>query len=135
MTPYDSDEVLMIKLITGKADYDVVFAGTAFAAVMAKARVFQKLDPAAVPNRDEIDPGIMKTLMPNDPNMDYFVPYTTAVTAFAYNADKLGNRLPSRPRPCGPLRIRKARISAQSPGCGRRSRRVSEKGTTGEEIL
>ncbi len=92
---YDSDEALQAKLLIGKSGYDVVFPGTAFAADMQKVGVFQKLDPAIVANREQIDTAVMKTIMPSDAEMAYFVPYTTAVTGFAYNTDKVKERLPN----------------------------------------
>lgn len=90
---YDSDELLMTRLLTGGSGYDVVFPGSAFAADMLAAGIFQPLDPALAPKAG-IDPAIQSLVIPSDADMTFTVPYTTAITGFAYNADAIAARLP-----------------------------------------
>src|SRR5690242_21917759 len=53
---YDNNEIVETKLLAGKSGYDVVVPSGPFLQRLIKAGVFQKLDPAKLPNRVNLWP-------------------------------------------------------------------------------
>ena len=64
---FDSNEVLETKLLTGHTNYDVAAPSGAFLARQIQAGVFQKLNPALLPNLKYLDPEVAKKEAQYDP--------------------------------------------------------------------
>ncbi len=90
---FDTNEVLATQLLTGHTNYDIVLPSDFFFDRLMKARVFRKLDKAALPNRANLDPEIMRKLAVHDPGNLYAVPYLWFTTGLGYNVDKVRERL------------------------------------------
>jgi putrescine transport system substrate-binding protein len=95
---FDSNEVLELKLLTGNSGYDVVGPSAfPFLARQLQAKLYQPLNPTLIPNLAGLNPLIMKQLAKADPGNRHAVPLNWALIGFAYNADKIRERLPEAP--------------------------------------
>jgi putrescine transport system substrate-binding protein len=86
---FDSNEVLEGKLLTGAAGYDVVVPTSDFMGRQILAGVFQPLDFERLPNRRNLDAGLMGVIAGFDPDNRYGVPYLWGTTGFGYNIDQV----------------------------------------------
>jgi putrescine transport system substrate-binding protein len=87
---YDSNEVLEAKLLAGKSGYDLVVpSASPFLARQIKAKVYRKIDKAALKNYDNLDKQILASLTVADPDNTYGVPYLWGTTGFGYNLAKV----------------------------------------------
>ncbi len=94
---YESNEVLETKLLTGHTNYDIVVPTDTFFERLAQAGVFRVLDPAALSNRGNLDPEIMRRLAVHDPGNAHAVPYLWSTVGLGYNAAAITQRLGARP--------------------------------------
>jgi putrescine transport system substrate-binding protein len=94
---YDSNEVLETKLLTGHTNYDIVVPTDTFFERLAQAGVFRALDPAALPNRGNLDPEIMQRLALHDAGNARAVPYLWSTVGLGYNAAAIAQRLGAKP--------------------------------------
>jgi putrescine transport system substrate-binding protein len=85
--------VLETKLLVGHSNYDVVVPGDLAFERELHAKVFRKLDKAALPNLVNLDPQVMTELARHDPDNLYAIPYATTTTGLAYNVGKVRERL------------------------------------------
>jgi putrescine transport system substrate-binding protein len=90
---FETDEVLETKLLVGHSNYDVVVPGDLAFERELHAKVFRKLDKAALPNLVNLDPQVMTELARHDPDNLYAIPYATTTTGLAYNVGKVRERL------------------------------------------
>ena len=68
---YDSNETLEAKLLAGKSGYDVVLPSNNFLAKQIKAKVYQPLDKAQLPNWKNLNQDLLKTVSVSDPGNQY----------------------------------------------------------------
>jgi putrescine transport system substrate-binding protein len=94
---YESNEVLETKLLTGHTNYDIVVPTGSFFERLARAGVFRELDPAALPNRANLDPDIMRRLAVHDPGNAHAVPYLWSTVGLGYDAAAVAQRLGTKP--------------------------------------
>jgi putrescine transport system substrate-binding protein len=95
---YDSNDVLEAKILVGKSGYDVVFpSAMPYLARQVKAGVYQKLDPAKLPNWQGVDPKVLAQLKAADPQNAYALPYMMAGTGIGYVKSKIAPLLPDPP--------------------------------------
>ena len=64
---YDSNEVLLAKLVAGNTGYDVVVPGAHFAKKEIEGGLLQKLDRSRLTNWSNLDPALLKQLAVVDP--------------------------------------------------------------------
>ncbi len=86
---YDSNETLEAKLLAGRSGYDVVVPSNSFLAKQIKAGVYQPLDRSKLPNYQNLDPQLMKTLEVSDPGNQYAIPYLWGTIGIGYNPAKV----------------------------------------------
>jgi len=86
---FDSNETLEAKLLAGKSGYDIVVPSNNFLAKQIKAKVYQPLDRAKLPNWKNLDPNLLKTLEVSDPGNLYAFPYMWGSIGIGYNVDKV----------------------------------------------
>lgn len=94
---YDSNEVLEAKLLSGGSGYDIVVPSNPFLAKQIKAGVYQKLDKAQLPQWDNLNTDLLKTLEVSDPGNQYSVPYMWGSIGVGYNIDKVKAVLGDQP--------------------------------------
>ena len=71
--------------MAGRTGYDVVVPGSNFLENQLKAKVYQPLDRAQLPNWQHLDPEILRKLERNDPGNRHSVPYLYGTHAVGYN--------------------------------------------------
>lgn len=86
---YDNNEVLEAKLLSGRSGYDIVVPSNPFLAKQIKAGVYQKLDRSRLPQWDNLNPDLLKTLEVSDPGNQYSIPYMWGSIGIGYNPDKV----------------------------------------------
>lgn len=94
---YDSNEVLEAKLLSGGSGYDIVVPSNPFLAKQIKAGVYQKLDRTQLPQWDNLNKDLLKTLEVSDPGNQYSVPYMWGSIGLGYNVDKVSALLGDQP--------------------------------------
>ena len=94
---FDSNEVLETKLLAGNTGYDIVVPSASFLERQIKAGVFQKLDPARLPNLKNMDPEITQRVALHDPGNEHSVNYLWGTSGVGYNVDKIKAAMPDAP--------------------------------------
>ncbi|MDO4575143.1 MAG: spermidine/putrescine ABC transporter substrate-binding protein [Planctomycetia bacterium] len=86
---FDSNESMLAKLKAENIGYDVILPTTYMVEIMKREGMIRPLDHAKIPNAVK---GIDRRLAAKvgDENLEYSVPYYIGLTAFGYNAEKLG---------------------------------------------
>ena len=114
---YDSQEMLETKLLAGRSGYDVVVVSAHFLERLVPAGVFLELDPAWLPSRGNLDPGLMARLAQYDPGNAHAIGYTWGTVGIGYDADKLRELAPDAPTDSWRLVLDPA-VVARLAGCG-----------------
>lgn len=83
---YDSNEVILEKLMSGVADYDIVCPSDYMVAILAKENLLLKLDHARLPNLANNNPQFLNKKF--DPANAMSVPYFWGTTGIGYNKEK-----------------------------------------------
>lgn len=86
---FDSNEVLETKLLAGGSGYDVVVPSGTFLQRQITAGAFQKLDPAQLPNKENLWDVIEERLKKYDPEAAYAVNYMWGTTGIGVNIGKV----------------------------------------------
>jgi len=94
---YDSTTVVDAKLLAGNSGYDVVLTALRYSEHMINAGVFLPLDRAQLPLWDNLDTAVLEAMAGYDPGNRYAVPYMWGTTGFAYNVDRVLERMPDAP--------------------------------------
>jgi putrescine transport system substrate-binding protein len=82
---FDSNDVVETRLLAGNSGFDVVVPSASFLERQIKAGVFQKIDPAQVPNLKNMDPDIQQRVALHDPGNAHSVTYLWGTTGIGYN--------------------------------------------------
>jgi putrescine transport system substrate-binding protein len=114
---YDSQEMLETKLLAGRSGYDVVVVSAHFLERLVPAGVFLELDPARLPSRGNLDPGLMARLAQYDPGNRHAIGYTWGTVGIGYDAGKLRELAPDAPTDSWRLVLDPA-VVARLAGCG-----------------
>lgn len=86
---YDSNEVLEAKLLSGRSGYDIVVPSNPFLAKQIKAGVYQKLDKSQLPQWDNLNKDLLRTLEVSDAGNQYSIPYMWGSIGIGYNVEKV----------------------------------------------
>lgn len=84
---FDSNEAMLAKFKAGASGYDLVTPSSYAVAQMRQLDMLQPVDPAKVPNLDNVDATYLKSSP--DPRMEYSVPYMLTYTGVAYREDRV----------------------------------------------
>jgi putrescine transport system substrate-binding protein len=114
---YDAEETMEARLMAGSSGYDVVFASTNFFGREIRAGVYQPLDKALLTHWSNLEPRVLALEAKSDPGNLYAVPYMHAINGFAYNIDKIRERMPDAPVDSLDM-IFKPEVIARFAGCG-----------------
>jgi putrescine transport system substrate-binding protein len=94
---FDSNDVLMTKLLAGGTGYDVVNVSGTYLYDEIRSGVFQKLDRAKIPNWRHLDPEVLQRLDVYDPGNQYAVSYMRGTIGIGYDKDKIAAIMPNAP--------------------------------------
>lgn len=84
---YDSNEVLLAKLQSGGASYDIIVPSDYMVTVLKAQGLIEEIDRDALTNFSNLDPRF--TGLAYDPANQYSVPYMWGTTGIAYRKDKV----------------------------------------------
>ena len=96
---YDSNEVLMAKLVAGNSGYDIVVPSSHFAKLQIQGGLLQKLDRSKLTNWGNLDPTLLKSLETVDPGNQYLVDWLWGFVTVGINKDKVKAALGNLPMP------------------------------------
>ena len=96
---YDSNEVLMAKLVAGNSGYDIVVPSSHFAKLQIEGGLLQKLDRSRLTNWGNLDPTLLKQLETVDPGNQYLVDWLWGYVTVGINKDKVKAALGDLPMP------------------------------------
>ena len=96
---YDSNEVLMAKLVAGNSGYDIVVPSSHFAKLQIEGGLLQKLDRSKLTNWGNLDPTLLKQLETVDPGNQYLVDWLWGYVTVGINKDKVRAALGDLPMP------------------------------------
>ena len=97
---YDSNEVLLAKLVAGNTGYDIVVPGAHFAKTQIEGGLLQKLDRSKLTNWGNLDPTLLKQLAAVDPGNQYLVDWLWGYVTVGINVPKVKAALAARPTRC-----------------------------------
>ena len=96
---YDSNEVLLAKLVAGNTGYDIVVPGAHFAKTQIEGGLLQKLDRSRLTNWGNLDPTLLKQLAAVDPGNQYLVDWLWGYVTVGINVPKVKAALAANPNP------------------------------------
>ncbi|MEO7156153.1 MAG: extracellular solute-binding protein, partial [Vicinamibacterales bacterium] len=96
---YDSNEVLLAKLVAGNTGYDIVVPGAHFAKMQIESGLLQKLDRSKLTNWKNLDPTLLKQMENVDPGNQYLVDWLWGYVTVGINAPKVKEALAAPPNP------------------------------------
>src|SRR6478735_383211 len=96
---YDSNEVLLAKLVAGNTGYDIVVPGAHFAKTQIEGGLLQKLDRSKLSNWGNLDPTLLKQLAAVDPGNQYLVDWLWGYVTVGINVPKVKAALGDLPMP------------------------------------
>ncbi len=85
---YDSNEILLEKLLTGVSKYDVVVPSDYMVQILIKQNLLLKIDKSKITNLKNINERFLN--LEFDPGNEFSIPFFWGTTGFAYRRDKLG---------------------------------------------
>lgn len=95
---YESNEMMEVKLLSGRTNYDIVVPGGSFFQRELKAGVYQRLDKSLLPNLHNLDPDAVRATAVLDPGNQYGVDYMWLVSVgLGFDAGKIKARLAAAP--------------------------------------
>ena len=103
---FDSNEVLLAKMVAGRSGYDVVVPSSDFGRLMIDGGLVQKLDRSQLTNWGNLHPAVMQLMGKLDPgnqHMDIDLDPATFTVAVGYNLDKVKAALGTEPLPANPF--------------------------------
>ncbi|HEY2560633.1 MAG TPA: polyamine ABC transporter substrate-binding protein [Caldimonas sp.] len=96
---YDSNEVLLAKLVAGNTGYDIVVPSSHFAKIQIDGGLLQKLDRSKLTNWGNLDPTLLKQLETVDPGNQYLVDWLWGYVTVGINVAKVKAALGGLPMP------------------------------------
>ncbi len=94
---YDSNEVLLAKLVAGNTGYDIVVPGAHFAKTQIEGGLLQKLDRSKLTHWGNLDPNLLKQLAAVDPGNQYLVDWLWGYVTVGINVPKVKAALAALP--------------------------------------
>ena len=102
---FDSNEVLMAKMVAGHTGYDIVVPSSDFAHMMLEGGAIQKLDRSKLTHWANLSPQVMALMSRLDPGNQYMVPWLGSTVSVGYNLDKVRAALGAEPIPANPFEL------------------------------
>jgi putrescine transport system substrate-binding protein len=114
---YDAEETMEARLMAGSSGYDIVIASTNFFGREIRAGVYQPIERPLLTHWANLDPRVLALEAAYDPGNQHAMPYMHAINGFAYNIDKIRERMPDAPTDSLDL-IFKPEIISKFADCG-----------------
>lgn len=102
---FDSNEVLMAKMIVGRTGYDVIVPSSDFGRIMVDGGLVQKLDRSKLSRWANLDPAVLRLMDKLDPGNQYMVPWLGGTVSVGYNAAMVKAALGTEPLPADPFEL------------------------------
>ena len=102
---FDSNEVLLAKVIAGQTGYDIIVPSSDFGRIMIDGGKVQKLDRQKLSNWGNLNPAVMQQMAKLDPNNQYMLPWLGGSVSVGYNVDKVKMALGSESIPANPFEL------------------------------
>jgi putrescine transport system substrate-binding protein len=102
---FDSNEVLLAKVIAGKTGYDIIVPSSDFGRIMIDGGKVQKIDRKKLTNWGNLNPSVMKQMEKLDPDNQYMVPWLGGTVSVGYNVDKVKSALGTEQIPANPFEL------------------------------
>ena len=116
---FDSNEILLSKMIAGHSGYDVIVPSSDFGRIMIDGGLVQKLDRKLLPNWQNLSQPVMRLMSKLDPGNRYMVPWMGGSVSVAYNIDKVKAALGAEPIPDDPYElVFNPKYASQLKSCG-----------------
>jgi len=116
---FDSNEVLLAKVIAGQTGYDIIVPSSDFGRIMIDGGKVQKLDRKKLSNWGNLNPTVMKQMEKLDPGNQYMVPWLGGSVSVGYNVDKVKAALGTEPIPSNPFELMfNPKYTAKLKKCG-----------------
>ncbi|AGX88264.1 extracellular solute-binding protein [Candidatus Symbiobacter mobilis] len=96
---FETNEALHAKLVAGNTGYDIVVPGSVFAKPQIEGGLLQPLQKGRIKNLNNLDPGLMATLLKADPDNKHLVPWAWSFTTVGWNKTKALKALGNMPMP------------------------------------
>jgi putrescine transport system substrate-binding protein len=100
---FDSNEILLAKMIAGKTGYDIVVPSSDFARIMMEGGLLQKLNRGKLPLWGNLNPGVMQLMSKLDPGNQYMLPWLGGSVSVGYNVAMVKAALGGEPIPANPF--------------------------------
>lgn len=100
---FDSNEVLLAKMVAGRSGYDVIVPSSDFGRLMIDGGLVQKLDRSQLTNWANLHPAVMQLMGKLDPGNQHMVPWLGSTVAVGYNLEKVKTALGAEPLPANPF--------------------------------
>lgn len=102
---FDSNEVLLVKMIAGRSGYDIVVPSSDFGRIMIDGGLVQKVDHSRLAGWSNLSPTVMQLMARLDPGNQYMVPWLGGAVSVGYNIDKVQAALGAEPIPANPFEL------------------------------
>jgi len=102
---FDSNEVLLAKVIAGKTGYDIIVPSSDFGRIMIDGGKVQKIDRKKLTNWKNLNPAVMQQMAKLDPDNAYMVPWLGGSVSVGYNVAKVKTALGAEPMPANPFEL------------------------------
>lgn len=102
---FDSNEVLLAKMMAGKTGYDIVVPSADFGRLMIDGGLVKKIDRSKLPLWRNLNPSVMQLMSKLDTDNQYMVPWLGGSVTVGYNADLVKAALGSDPIPNNPFEL------------------------------
>jgi len=102
---FDSNDVLMTKMIVGKSGYDIIVPSSDFGRLLIEGGLVQKIDRNKLSNWSNLNPSVMQLISKLDPGNQYMVPWLGGSVGVGYNVDKVKAALGNEPIPANPFEL------------------------------
>jgi len=102
---FDSNDVLLAKMVAGRTGYDIVVPSSDFGRIMLEGGLLQKLDRKLLPHWGNLSPAVMALMGRLDPGNQYMVPWLGGSVSVGYNIDKVRAALGNEPIPANPFEL------------------------------
>ncbi len=102
---FDSNEILLAKMIAGRTGYDIIVPSSDFGRLMMDGGLVQKLDRQKLTQWSNLNPPVMQLMAKLDPGNQYMVPWLGGAVSVGYNAELVKAALGAEPIPANPFEL------------------------------
>jgi putrescine transport system substrate-binding protein len=102
---FDSNEILLAKMIAGRTGYDIIVPSSDFGRIMMDGGLVQKIDRSKLPLWSNLNPAVMQLMSKLDPGNQFMVPWLGGAVSVGYNAEKVKAALGGDPIPANPFEL------------------------------